>query len=128
MRHGKPQPVWRTVLWILSVGCLLAAFVLLLIINPGKPAPACRYTSGSVTLDVNGPGCNRILRFITDDSDRPWGISTYAPGSAFTVLTKGPDSVTIYNNGDRAFAVALLKDFQKAQWTVESPAPTPAPS
>ena len=126
MRHGKRPKIWPTVLGLLSSGLVLAAIIALIVIDPGKPEPVCRYASGSVTVEVDGPDCNTVIRFVVSDSDRAWVITKASQGTVYAQLENGKDVVRIYDHGEPAFAMALSGYFQKARWRVV--APTPAPS
>jgi len=127
VRHGKPPRLWPSVLGLLAVACVIAAIVLLFIYEPGvKATPSCRYASGSVAVEVDGPDCGRVLRALARDSDRAW-ITTSAPqGSVYAQLVREPDVVRIYDHGEPEFARALSGYLQKAGWAVVAPSPAPA--
>jgi hypothetical protein len=124
VRHGKRPKLWPALLGIFSAVLVLAAVISLLVIDPGKH-PLCRYASGSVTVEVDGPDCVPVFRFITDDSDRIWVKTSVSQGSVYSQLYKGSDVVRIYDHGEPAFARAISGYFQKAQWIVVAPSPAP---
>jgi hypothetical protein len=128
VRHGNDPQLWPAVLAIVSAVLVFAAVIALVVINPGKPKVYCRYASGSVTVEVDGPDCASVMRFVTADSDRAWVASKTAPGAVYSQLKKGNDTVRIYDHGEPEFARAIAGHFQNARWTYEAPAPSPVPS
>ena len=119
-RHGRNPRLWTVVLGLVSVGLVLAAIIALVVTDPGK-RPVCRYASGSVHIEVDGPDCTSVLRFVTSDTDRAWVVSQGPEGAIYAQVEKGPDTVKIFDHGESAFARALSGYFQKAQWRVVAP-------
>ena len=123
MRHGKDPPLWTAILGIVAALCTVGALVYLLVAEPGKET-ACYYASGSVTVEVVGPDCTPVLRFVASDTDREWVATSLPQGSVYSQLEKGRDTVRIFDHGEPRFADALQTYFQKAQWRVVAPSPS----
>jgi hypothetical protein len=105
---------------------VVCAVIALVVIDPGKPEPVCRYASQKVTVEITGPNCMPIMRMVTDDTDRTWISTGKARGEQFSQLYKGKNLVRIYEAGNKPFAGILSDFFQARQWIVEAPSPAPA--
>jgi hypothetical protein len=126
VRHGKPKKLWPGVLGLVSAVLVLAAIISLIVVDPGKPEPICRYASGSVTVEVDGPDCVPVLRFIANRSEAEWGTTSAPQGEVYSQLERGKDIVRIYDHGNMPLARWLSSHFQNSGWRVVAPSPAPS--
>ena len=124
-KHGKNPRGWITVLGLIGASLALGSLIALVVINPGKHAPqvACDYTAMKVTVSVIGPDCRKVILQVVDDADFPWKLVKKPRGEQFARLSKGNDTIAIYEAGDKPLAGALANHFQAAQWKPEVASP-----
>jgi hypothetical protein len=131
-KHGRNPRLWTTVLGLLSVGLVLAAVIVLVVIDPQwgtlRPPPPCQYAAMKVTVVVESQhNCSKIMGFVADDADFAWTSTGQVRGEEFARLAHSQDSVRIYESGNKPLAGKLADYFQKAQWKPEVPRPSPSP-
>lgn len=128
-KHGKNPQRWTTVLGLASVFLAICAVVALIVIDPGKPGPVCRYTSQRITIEITGPDCVPVMHTVTNDTDdgHVWVSARESHGDQFSQLQKGPDIVRVYEAGNKPFAGIISDFFIMRKWVAVAPSPTPAP-
>lgn len=119
-RHSKKRMTGEIIGAVLVLALMgVAAFALYQRIA-GSPE-VCRYTSVKVTVEITGPDCYPIMRMVADDADNAhiWVSTDKSRGEQFSQLQKGPDTVRIYEAGNKKFAGVLSDFFQARKWSAE---------
>lgn len=124
-KHGERARLWPSLLGLAAAALAIGAFIALLIIDPRPGVAVCTYKSGAVMVQITGPDCYPIMRQVTDDTDRGWGMTGTARGNLYAQMRKGPDTVRIYESGDRAFAGTLERFLEARQFSAQVPSPAP---
>jgi hypothetical protein len=127
-KHETTPRLWPAVLGLLAVLCVLAAIALLAVDNPKwGQTPTCRYMTHKVTLVISGPDCSTVIQTVADNNDdaHVWISTDKARGRIYAQLQRGPDTVRVFEDGNKSFAATMSQFFQARKWIVERPTPAP---